>query len=62
MRLRPAGDESQRGAAETNRSTWAVGYDHFLSKRTDLYAVYMQDRLTGFRNSGTVGVGVRHRF
>ncbi|MET3494632.1 porin [Variovorax boronicumulans] len=49
-------------ATETNRTTWAVGYDHFLSKRTDLYAVYMRDRITGFDSSGSVGVGVRHRF
>jgi predicted porin len=47
---------------ETHRTTWAVGYDHFLSKRTDLYAVYMRDRLTGFDGRGSLGVGMRHRF
>lgn len=48
--------------AETHRTTWAAGYDHFLSKRTDLYAVYMRDRLTDFSSSGSVGFGMRHRF
>lgn len=51
-----------RPGTETHRTTWSVGYDHFLSKRTDLYAVYMRDRLTGFGSSGSVGVGMRHRF
>lgn len=50
------------GSPGTQRTTWALGYDHFLSKRTDLYAVYMRDRLTGFSGSGSVGVGMRHRF
>ncbi|MDQ0013148.1 putative porin [Variovorax boronicumulans] len=49
-------------ATETHRTTWAIGYDHFLSKRTDLYAVYMRDRLTGFDGRGSIGVGMRHRF
>lgn len=39
----------------------SVGYDHFVSKRTDLYAVYMDEQLnTGKGN--TFGVGIRHRF
>lgn len=51
-----------QGTQRTQRTSWAVGYDHFLSKRTDLYAVYLHDRLTGFSSSGSIGLGVRHRF
>lgn len=49
-------------AADSRRTTAAVGYDHFLSKRTDLYAVYLWDRLTGFAREGSWALGVRHRF
>lgn len=42
--------------------TTSVGYDHFLSKRTDLYAVYMTEKVPGVSNGNTYGVGVRHRF
>ena len=49
-------------AASTRRTTWAVGYDHNLSKRTDVYAIYLNDKLTGYGNAGSVGVGIRHRF
>ncbi len=44
------------------RQTLTVGYAHFLSKRTDLYANLMHDRITD-RSSGTsYGIGLRHRF
>ena len=49
-------------AASTRRTSWAVGYNHAVSKRTDLYAVYLRDKLTGFGASGSVGMGIRHRF
>jgi predicted porin len=45
-----------------NRKTASLGYDHFLSKRTDLYAVYMQDRLGGQSNGNSYAAGMRHRF
>lgn len=48
--------------AITRRTSWAVGYNHAVSKRTDLYAVYLRDKLTGFGASGSVGMGIRHRF
>lgn len=44
------------------RTTWALGYDHQLSKRTDLYAIYLGDKLSGYGNAGSVGAGIRHRF
>lgn len=54
--------DRQAPAVDTTRTTAAVGYDYFLSKRTDLYAVLLQDKLTGFSGKGSVAVGIRHRF
>ncbi len=48
--------------AGTRRTTLSLGYDHQLSKRTDLYAVYMNDKITGFERGNSFAVGVRHRF
>lgn len=47
---------------DLKRDTFALGYDHNLSKRTDLYAVYMSDKITGADRGNSFGVGVRHRF
>ena len=45
------------------RNTWAVGYDHYLSKRTDLYAAFYKDVLEK-PDSGQriIAVGMRHRY
>lgn len=48
--------------AGNQRDTLTVGYDHFLSKRTDAYAMLMHDKITTFRSGTSVGVGLRHRF
>jgi predicted porin len=48
--------------ADARRTTAALGYDHFLSKRTDLYAVYLSDHLTGYARRASLALGVRHRF
>lgn len=48
--------------ADQKRTTTAVGYDYDLSKRTDLYAVYMNDRITNQDSGNSFGVGIRHRF
>lgn len=45
-----------------NRRTASLGYDYFLSKRTDVYAVYMQDRQGGLSNGDSYAAGIRHRF
>ena len=50
------------GPFNGSRVTASVGYDYFLSKRTDLYAVAMRDRVTGLQSGNSFGVGVRHRF
>lgn len=44
------------------RTTWALGYDHALSKRTDLYAVVMRDTVTNLSGGTSLGAGIRHRF
>ncbi len=48
--------------ADQKRTTASLGYDYDLSKRTDLYAVYMNDRITGQNNGNSFGAGMRHRF
>ncbi|MDO9283255.1 MAG: porin [Aquabacterium sp.] len=45
-----------------NRNTFSLGYDHFVSKRTDLYAVMMNDQQAGKSGGSAYAVGVRHRF
>ncbi|WP_233575867.1 porin [Noviherbaspirillum saxi] len=53
---------TRAGVPDNERHTGSVGYDYFLSKRTDVYAVYSRDRQTGFGSTGTIGMGVRHTF
>jgi predicted porin len=48
--------------ADAKRNTVSVGYDYFLSKRTDLYAVVMYDKITSYDSGTSFGLGVRHRF
>lgn len=48
--------------SDVKRTTWALGYDHSLSRRTDLYAVFMRDRVSGLQSGTTVAAGIRHRF
>ncbi|WP_373376112.1 porin [Cupriavidus nantongensis] len=51
-----------RGANDTSRSTWSLGYDHNLSKRTDVFVAYTNDRLSGQSHGDSFGVGLRHKF
>ncbi len=57
-----AGWASTRVTGGAKRDTVSVGYDHTLSKRTDLYANLMRDKITGYESGTSFGVGVRHRF
>lgn len=50
------------GPFNGTRTTTSFGYDHFLSKRTDLYAVMMNDAVTDLSKGTSAGFGVRHRF
>jgi predicted porin len=50
------------GTAEVKRNTTTIGYDYAMSKRTDLYGMVMNDRITGFDSGNSFGVGIRHSF
>lgn len=50
------------GSYNGTRTTGTVGYDYFLSKRTDVYAMLMHDSVTSLSSGTSVGIGVRHRF
>jgi predicted porin len=52
-----------RGAvAAARRDTGSMGYDYFLSKRTDVYAVVMHDKVTHLSAGTGLAAGLRHRF
>ncbi len=46
----------------TKRSTISLGYDYTMSKRTDVYAVLMNDKITNFDRGNSFAVGIRHKF
>lgn len=50
------------GTANVARNTGSAGYDYALSKRTDLYAVTVYDKLANGPVGMTWAVGVRHTF
>jgi len=45
-----------------DRKTISFGYDYQMSKRTDLYAVYMNDKVSGLSAGNSYALGIRHRF
>lgn len=49
-------------AADATRKTYSLGYDHFLSKRTDVYTVAMRDSISRQKSGTSVLLGIRHRF
>ena len=50
------------GGFDQNRKTWALGYDYPLSNRTDVYAAYLYDKISGESHGDTFGVGFRAKF
>lgn len=54
--------KSENDIASFRRNTGSIAYDYNLSKRTDLYAAYYYDKLTGQAHGDTAGVGIRHKF
>jgi predicted porin len=52
---------SNGGLDQTHKS-WAIGYDYPLSKRTDVYAAYLNDKYTSMSTGETYGVGIRAKF
>ncbi|MBR8278550.1 porin [Burkholderia cenocepacia] len=49
-------------AASGLRNTVSVGYNHLLSKRTDIYAIYAYDKLSAHPIGNSFAVGIRHTF
>lgn len=61
--IRAGGDFSGPGwRSDVRRNTVSLGYDHILSKRTDVYSVAMRDKISDQAGGGSVGVGIRHKF
>jgi predicted porin len=55
-------DRTAFGVADSQRDTVSFGYDYAFSKRTDVYAVAMNDKITSRSSGNSFGLGVRHRF
>lgn len=52
-----------RTGSTIDQKTFTVGYDYNLSKRTDLYTLYMSDKAAAYANTvSSFSVGVRHAF
>jgi predicted porin len=51
-----------RGGAGVIRNLAALGYDYRLSQRTDLYAIYLYDKLRPNGSASSYGMGIRHMF
>ncbi|MBR0565452.1 porin [Azoarcus sp. L1K30] len=49
-------------AADHRRTTVSFGYDHRLSKRTDVFAIYSYDKRTDKNLGNTIAAGIRHLF
>lgn len=54
--------KTELSQTKVERTTATLGYDYNLSKRTDVYAMYMNDRITAKTTGNSFGVGIRHRF
>ena len=56
--------KAEAASISAKRTTATLGYDHFLSKRTDVYTALMYDRVTDANpKTGTSLIaGIRHRF
>lgn len=48
--------------SEVVSKTLTVGYDYWLSKNTDIYALVMNDKLTGLDAGNTIAVGLKLKF
>lgn len=54
--------ETQTAKTSLARTTVSMGYDHRLSKRTDVYVALLRDRVTGLNPGTSMVVGMRHTF
>jgi predicted porin len=55
-------ERSVAGLTDRNRNTVAVGYGYDMSKRSDIYTVLLNDRISGTSTGNSFAVGIRHRF
>ncbi|TAK83597.1 MAG: porin [Aquabacterium sp.] len=55
-------EDPAASAVDTKHQILTLGYDHFLSKRTDVYVNAMYDKEERQDSKGSIGVGIRHRF
>jgi predicted porin len=53
---------STAGAPDYRRNSALIGYDHALSKRTDVYVNYLYDKLSTASTGSVMGVGLKHNF
>lgn len=53
---------AEYGTTEVVNKTLTVGYDHNLSKNTDVYAVIVNDKATALAAGTSVAAGIRLRF
>ncbi|WP_322003817.1 porin [Paraburkholderia tropica] len=49
-------------ASDVRHTTAGIGYDYYLSKRTDVYASLLYDKLSSKATGGVIGAGIRHSF
>ncbi|MFC3106818.1 porin [Undibacterium arcticum] len=54
--------KQQTATDDLRRDTLSVGYDYNLSKHTDIYAVYLNDKVTNLNRGNGLAVGLRHTF
>lgn len=45
-----------------DHDTVSLGYDHYLSRRTDVYATYLYDHIEGRVKGNSYALGIRHLF
>jgi predicted porin len=50
------------GVPDQHRTTSTVGYDYRLSKRSDVYIIYSNDKRSDAASAGSVAVALRHLF
>lgn len=48
--------------ADATSKMMTIAYDHLLSKRTDIYVLYMSDKFTARSSGNTLAAGIRHTF
>ncbi|MFJ3055674.1 porin [Herbaspirillum sp. NPDC087042] len=53
---------NDQNASPSQRTSASLGYDYYLSRRTDVYAVGMLDKASATASGNSIGVGIRHRF